>query len=216
MKTASSISSATSALGAQIVTLRHAVGGVAGARVDDVVVALAADDVAALVVAGRAERVIGERQLREPLALGAARIADAGLPLGAVGLACPRAKRSPPACTKNDVSPALLEDGDRAIDGVALGDAAEADLGLVLGEHHRLLRIVDDDVLEADEGKPRLDVLVGRRMRIEILVELPEPVQRLERDVERAFGDLARVDRVLDDRERLVADRDRQPCRRRR
>ena len=102
---------------------------VAGSRIDDVVVALAADDVAALVVARGAEGVIGERELREVLALGAARIADAGLPVAAVGLLAAREEIAA-RLDEERREPGLLEDRDRAVDGVALGDAAEADLRL--------------------------------------------------------------------------------------
>ena len=46
-------------------------------------------------------------------------------------------------------------------------------------------------------GELRLDLRVGRRVRVEVLVELPEAVEALEGDVEGPFGDLARVDAPL-------------------
>ena len=46
-----------------MVTERDAVAGIAGARIDDVVVALAVEDEEALVVAGRREGVVDEQHL---------------------------------------------------------------------------------------------------------------------------------------------------------
>ena len=69
MKTASSISSARSAVGRPDGHAARRRRRVAGARVDDVVVALAVDDVGPLVVAGRAEGVVAHRHHREVVAL---------------------------------------------------------------------------------------------------------------------------------------------------
>ena len=127
------------------------------------------------------------------------------MPLRSIGLAPSRQEIA--ACLDEErCEPRLLEHLRRHVDGVALRDAPEADLRLLLGEHHRLLVGVELDVPVADEGETRLHVLVRRRMWIEILVELPEPVEGVERDVEGALRDLARVHRFPDDVEGLGAD----------
>ena len=71
------------------------------------------------------------------------------------------------------------------------------------------LSVIDDDVPVVDE----LATLGYRGARwevsIEILVEAPEPVHRLERDVEDPFGALAHPEALRDDAERLGADAER-------
>ena len=143
-----------------------------GPRIDDVVVALAVHHVAAFVVAGGAERVIAERERRKVLPLLAARIANAGLPVGAVRLL---ALCIEIAARLNEErgKARVREHGGGLVDGVSLGDAAEADLRLSLRELDGLGVLVERDVLPADEGETLLDRLLRGRVRIEVLVELP-------------------------------------------
>src|SRR5262249_48957949 len=96
--------------------------GVAGARVDDVVVALAVDEERVLVVAGGGEGVIRELDDREEL-VPVAWIRDASGPWRAVGLGA-RSEQIAARLRNEALDPSVPHDRHRAIDGITLGDAA--------------------------------------------------------------------------------------------
>ena len=169
------------------------------------VVALAAHDVRALVVAGGAEGVVADGHLREVVVLRAPRIADPGDPRRPVGLGPAREEVAAGLREEGDVRPPSSSTFDASVDRVPLRDAAEADAHVRLVEEDRARRRVELHVPVADVLHLGAHRLRGRRMGVEVLVELPEAVQRLEGDVERPVADLARVDRLADDVEGLRA-----------
>ena len=86
-----------------------------------------------------------------------------------------------------------------AVDGVTLGDAAEAEAHAGAAQLHGVLLRVDDDVAIVDELAAALDLGGGRDLLLEILVELPQAAHRRVGDVERAVGPARHVQAGLDD-----------------
>ena len=81
--------------------------------------------------------------------------------------------------------PAPAKDVDRAIDGVALADAAEVHAHALPLQERRARAIVDLDVAIVDERQTLRDLAaVGDAIVLVLVVELPQAGQRGERDVE--------------------------------
>ena len=74
--------------------------------------------------------------------------------------------------------------------------------------------LVADDVAVVDELASLGDFFRARGVRIGVLIEPPEPVHRLEGDVEHAARLFADPEAFVDDARRLGADLDRRSCRR--
>ena len=87
--------------------------------------------------------------------------------------------------------PRAAQDGHRALDRVALADAAEVDAHALALHEHRAGALVDLDLPVVDERQPRADGVGIRDRVVLIVVELPDVGQRAERDVELAAGPLA-------------------------
>src|ERR1019366_4644291 len=103
----------------------------------------------------------------------------------------------------------IEEDLRRVVDCVTLGDSAKPDANVRFVEEDGARRRVEVHVPEADLTHERMDRGRGGGMGVEILVELPESVKGLERDVERAIADRARMEPLADDVERLRTHDDR-------
>ena len=90
---------------------------------------------------------------------------------------------------------AIAKDPDRAVDRVALADAAEVDAHAFARQEYRPGAIVDLDGAIVHQLEPALDGRLVWNRVVLVLVELPDVGQRSERDVEGAvgpFADLAR------------------------
>src|SRR5262245_33310402 len=110
------------------------------------------------------------------------------------------------------LQPTLAKNGDATIDGVALADPAKMRPHSLHLEERRSGVVVDDELFVVDERELRLDVGSRRDATVEILIELPKPRERTERDVElaaRPFADLPRgaqhLARLAADDHRLLA-----------
>ena len=119
----------------------------AGVRVDDVMVAHALFLEEPLIVPRGRDGGIDERNTRDHVAFALGRIAHADHP----GLAESVADDAAVAAGADERAriAELFEHVDAAIDGVALGDAAEIDPHALLGEPHRLILRVQESHVES-------------------------------------------------------------------
>src|SRR5690606_10482005 len=182
--------------------------GIAGARVDDVVVALAVHVEGSRVVAGGAEGAILELDRREERPRLAAWVLDAADPRGAVRFA-PRSVEVAAGLNEEGGEPMTAQHARGRVDDVTLGDAAEPQ-PKSRGDADAAAGPIELDAAVVDARASRFDLLAARHARIGLLggAELPDVAQHLERDVERALGDATRPQRTIEDGEELGADAD--------
>ena len=100
----------------------------------------------------------------------------------------------------------LLKEGDDAIDGVALRDAAEIELDAWRIETNRARRSVQHDVTIADAAHDVAQLGIGRHAAV-AFEESPRFHQRTDGDVEGAVRVAAVVERSRDEIEKLLIDR---------
>jgi hypothetical protein len=178
--------------GHEAVARDHARGGEAAhrparARVEDVPVAHALHDHAALVVAAARDGAPAERK-RHDGARGRARVTDPDAPGRAVGVRAH--EREVPAEVDEAVArAALAADRGGAVGGVLLHVAAEVELHAGVRQHDA--RRLPAHLLPADQRQQRVERgLLGQPAR----AEAPGPAQDARRDVEQAAAlDPARV-----------------------
>src|SRR5262249_32600342 len=180
----------------------HAARRCPGLRVEDVVIAHAARFEVPLVVSGGGDRGVDQWNPRHHL-LFAPWILDADDPRPPALVA-----QHPAVASRHHQrlrNAARPEQVDAVVHGMALGDAAEVDSDAVAGKADSPLPTVQLDVPVVDRRQRGRDA-VGRGPRAVAVVEQASDAR--EGDIERALRQLRELDRALDQREHLRADRD--------